>query len=310
MPLSSRTRPEMLPSVRYISRCGSSSTDLLLSVPAHPLLRQQTARGKCYVVCFSPSHNLTLAELTTAPHTAEKDILPIVQTWAALFASISDENPFVQYIQFFENKGSAMGCSNPHPHGQIWSLDYIPVEPLTELQNMRKYALDEGNYDTAHSPPRDHKGRPSMLLTYATYELGLPDRPRVVLLNEHFVTVVPFWALWPFEVLILPYKRHVQSFEDMSEEEMLAFADILGKTTCRLDNIFETSFPYSMGIHQRPVPAGRGTPETEDLADFACFHVHFYPPLLRSATVRKFLVGCVPSPQIYRSTLHAQQHTC
>lgn len=266
---------------------------LNLSLAAHPLLRQQSARGKCYVVCFNPAHHLSLAELTTAPYTAEKDIMPIVRAWKSLFTSISDENPFVQYIQMFENKGSAMGASNPHPHGQIWSLDYIPGEPLTELVNMRKFALQEANYDAAHNPPRDHKSRPSMLLTYATYELSLADRPRVVLQNEHFVTVVPFWALWPFEVLILPYKRQIQSFEDMNEQEMLAFADILGQTTCRLDNIFETSFPYSMGIHQRPVPVGRGNAETEDLADFACFHVHFYPPLLRSATVRKFLVGYV-----------------
>ena len=186
-----------------------------------------------------------------------------------------------------------MGCSNPHPHGQIWSLDYIPEEPDKVLRNMRKYALNSKNYDSALKPPTDRQGRPSLLLTYAAYELSLPDRPRVVDVNQDFVAVVPYWALWPYEVLLLPYKRQIGSIDEMTEGELLNLAELLGRVACRLDNVFECSFPYSMGIHQRPVPAThRGASETtSQLGDFAHFHVHFYPPLLRSATVRKFLVG-------------------
>ncbi|KDN39519.1 putative GAL7-UDP-glucose--hexose-1-phosphate uridylyltransferase [Tilletiaria anomala UBC 951] len=259
----------------------------------HPLLRSQNARGRCYVVCFHPSHNLTLAQLTTAPYSAEDHILPVINTWRELYSKIPRENPFIQYVQIFENKGAAMGCSNPHPHGQIWSLDYIPEEPGKVLRNLKKYALDPKNYDTVLRPPKDNAGRPSLLLTYAAYELSLPDRPRVVDVNQHFVAVVPYWALWPFEILLLPYKRQIGSLEDMSKEELSALASLLGQVACRLDNIFECSFPYSMGIHQKPVPTGHqgATAETKDLGEFAHFHIHFYPPLLRSATVRKFIVG-------------------
>jgi UDPglucose--hexose-1-phosphate uridylyltransferase len=132
-----------------------------------------------------------------------------------------------------------------------------------------------------------------MLLTYAAYELSLPDRPRVVEVNDDFVAVVPYWAVWPFEILLTPYKRQITSLEDMNDRELRSLSEILGKATCRLDNIFECSFPYSMGVHQRPVPMGHTgvTQEVKELGDFAHFHMHFYPPLLRSATVRKFLVG-------------------
>ncbi len=245
------------------------------------------------MVCFHPSHNLTLAQLTTSPYTAQEHILPVVKTWQELYLKIPRENPFVQYIQIFENKGSAMGCSNPHPHGQIWSLDYIPEEPAKVLSNMRRYSLDEANYDNDLSPPRDAAGRPSMLLTYATYELSLPDRPRVFAVNKHFLAVVPYWAVWPYEVLLLPYKRQIASIAEMDGEELQALAEMLGEVTCRLDNVFNCSFPYSMGIHQRPLPPSQsdGSEKSADVGDFAHFHIHFYPPLLRSATVRKFLVG-------------------
>ncbi|UZJ51840.1 hypothetical protein CBS101457_001160 [Exobasidium rhododendri] len=260
---------------------------------AHPLLRSYPARGRCYVICFHPSHNLTIAQLTTAPYTAQENILPIIDTWTKIYQDIIKENDFLRFIQIFENKGSAMGCSNPHPHGQVWSLDYIPEEPKKELQSMKEYANDPINMGCA----KDESGRPSLLLTYAQLELSQSDQPRVFETNDDFVALVPYWALWPFEVLVVPHKRQICSLAEMSKEEKRSLADIIGKVTCRLDNVFECSFAYSMGIHQRPVPKGSFTPtcphdeEVADLGDYAQFHIHFYPPLLRSATVRKFLVG-------------------
>lgn len=260
---------------------------------AHPLLRSQPARGRCYVICFHPSHNLTIAQLTTPPYSAQEHILPIIDTWQRLYRSIVQENDFIRFIQIFENKGSAMGCSNPHPHGQVWSLDYIPEEPGKELENMKEYANDVTNMGCA----KDDQGRPSLLLTYAQLEISQSDQPRIFEQNGDFIALVPYWAIWPFEVLILPHKRQIPSLDELTEEEKINLANILGKTTCRLDNIFECSFAYSMGIHQRPVPKGSfiaTCPSDEiiaDLSEYAQLHIHFYPPLLRSATVRKFLVG-------------------
>jgi UDPglucose--hexose-1-phosphate uridylyltransferase len=186
-----------------------------------------------------------------------------------------------------------MGCSNPHPHGQVWSLDYIPEEPLKELKSMKDYAHDSAN----DSCSKDERGKSSLLLTYAKLELSIPKQPRVIEKNKDFVAVVPYWALWPFEVLVVPHLRQIPSLDDLTEEEKMNLAEIIGKVTCRLDNVFQCSFPYSMGIHQRPVPKDSFKPTTaeekemDNLAEYAQLHIHFYPPLLRSATVRKFLVG-------------------
>lgn len=259
------------------------------AAPAHPLLRDEPARGRCYVLCFSPKHNLTLA------HLSSPQIVPIVRAWKELYSRIAAENPFVKYIQFFENKGSAMGCSSPHPHGQIWSLDYVPTEPAKVMQSLRKYANDPANATVA---ARDPLGRPSLLLEYARLELSLPGRPRVVTTNDDFCVLVPYWAVWPFEVLILPHRRHIPSLKELSEEEERSLSAVIGEITCRYDNLFTTSFPYSMGIHQRPVPQGSPADADEEAWSYAIFHIHFYPPLLRSATVRKFLVGCVCTDQI------------
>lgn len=249
------------------------------------------------MICFHPSHNLTIAQLTTPPYSAQEHIVPIIDTWQKMYRSIVKENPFIRYIQVFENKGSAMGCSNPHPHGQVWSLDYIPEEPLKELHSMRDYAQDPAN--DIDSCAKDGNGKPSLLLTYAQLELSLPDQPRVIEQNGDFMAVVPYWALWPFEVLIMPHRRQIPSLDDLTDGEKSNLADMIGKVTCRLDNVFQCSFPYSMGIHQRPVPRGSFEPSASDarerqeaeLAEYAQLHIHFYPPLLRSASVRKFLVG-------------------
>ena len=134
--------------------------------------------------------------------------------------------------------------------------------------------------------PRDALGRPNLLLAYAHMELTTSGRPRVVSVNEDFVALVPFWATWPFEILLLPHRRFIPSVQDLSHSEIHTFATILGEITCRYDNLFQTSFPYSMGLHQRPVLSA-----SDQESESALLHIHFYPPLLRSATVRKFLVG-------------------
>ena len=262
----------------------------------HPLLHAEPSRGRCYVTCFSPKHNVTLAQLTTAPYSAVLHIEPIVRTWRELYLRIAEENPFVKYVQFFENKGSAMGCSSPHPHGQVWSLDAVPSEPACVMKSLLKYANDPANANT--TGPYDHAGRPSLLLDYANLELNLPGRPRVVTANEDFCVVVPFWAVWPFEVLLLPYRRFIPSLKEMTDKEISSLSAVLGEITCRYDNLFRTSFPYSMGIHQRPVPHGSAADTNDPVWDVAIFHMHFYPPLLRSATVRKFPVGYVTTNKL------------
>ncbi|KAJ1028473.1 hypothetical protein NDA16_001639 [Ustilago loliicola] len=253
----------------------------------HPLLQLQPARGRCYVICFNPQHNLTLAQLSTPPFSPDQHIVPIIQSWQKIYKQIPAENPFVKYIQIFENKGSAMGCSNPHPHGQVWSLDYIPEEPSKELASLRAWSQDPANQDEkVNLGVHDDHGRPSMLLTLAQLEFTTPGQPRVITANDHFVVIVPYWAVWPFEVLLLPAKRQIRNVLQMTEMEVVSLARIIAEITCKLDNVFKCSFPYSMGIHQQPTQIS-----TQEDDEFVQFHIHFYPPLLRSASVRKFLVG-------------------
>lgn len=289
-------------------------------VNPHPLIRSQPARGRCYVICFNPAHNLTIANLTTAPYSASSHIVPIIKAWQEVYARIPRENDFVKYIQIFENKGSAMGCSNPHPHGQVWSLDYVPEEPAKAIKSQHKYSQAPTAAGTT-SGPLSNTGKPSLLLTYAKWEMDQPDRPRVIAFNDDWIALVPYWAIWPFEVscldseqstctrpppltnvfhfpflrqvLVIPRKAHLNHILAFSDAQVQSFAAIMGEVTLRYDNLFECSFPYSMGLHQRPLPPSSGSSTQEDNAEWdeAQFHVHFYPPLLRSKTVRKFLVG-------------------
>lgn len=197
-----------------------------------------------------------------------------------------------------------MGCSNPHPHGQVWSMSELPDLPAKELENMRKYSIEvQNNQSDAPCGPND---RPCLLCDYIHHELSLPqDEGRVVVSNHHWAAVVPYWAVWPFEVLctynwssaqflwahlhlVLPHSRHIPSLQHLTEDEIDSFASILKALIVKYDNLFSTSFAYSMGIHQRPIPG-----EADDNDDIAHLHLHFNPPLLRSATVRKFLVGYV-----------------
>jgi UDPglucose--hexose-1-phosphate uridylyltransferase len=224
----------------------------------HPLFRVQGERGLCRVICFSPRHDLTLAQMDTA------DIRPVIDTWAEQTLDLGGRG-FIGYVQVFENRGEMMGASNPHPHGQIWSTGRMPREIDKEIATQREYYRAHGT---------------TLLADYLSEEQRRAER--IVYANEHWTVLVPFWAIWPFETLLVT-QRPARSIPDLSPAERDALADALHHLTVRYDNLFRTSFPYSMGFHQQP---------TDD-AEYPYWHLHahFYPPLLRSATVRKFMVG-------------------
>jgi UDPglucose--hexose-1-phosphate uridylyltransferase len=224
----------------------------------HDLLQARVESGLCRVVCFSPRHDLALARMQ------QPELRAVIDAWIAQAAELEARDD-LRYVQIFENRGELMGCSNPHPHGQIWATGSIPDEVDRELARQRR------RYDLHRSP---------LLTDYLALELQRGER--VVCANNHFVVVVPFWAVWPFETLLLP-RRAFPGWAEMSEPERDALADILRRTLIRYDNLFQTPFPYSMGFHPAPCD---GAPHPEWV-----FHAHFYPPLLRSATVRKFMVG-------------------
>ncbi|EIW60688.1 galactose-1-phosphate uridylyltransferase [Trametes versicolor FP-101664 SS1] len=248
----------------------------------HPLLTTEPVQGGCDVICFHPRHDLTLARL---PH---KDIERIIDEWSAIYKKRGEQEG-IEYVQIFENKGAMMGCSNPHPHGQVWSLSAVPTLPATEISNLKKYA----SATPASDAPRGPLGRACLLCDYVHFEVSVAKAEgRVVVQNEHWVALVPWWAIWPFEIMLLPYKRHVPSIVHLTTDEKAAFADILSQVTVRYDNLFSCSFAYSMGIHQRPTPPhSDAIPEDQDEENVTHLHLHFAPPLLRSASVRKFLVG-------------------
>ena len=222
------------------------------------LLTAEAENGLCRVICFSPRHDLTLPELPPA------QIEAVLCAWAQQTSDLSARAD-IAYVQVFENKGAAMGCSNPHPHSQVWASGHIPNEPAKELAAQRDYLAE-------------HK-RP-LLLDYLDEETRLGQR--IVATNAHFTALVPFWAVWPFEILLTAH-RPVASLPQLTDAEFHALADLFKQVTTRYDNLFQTSFPYSMGFHQAPAD---GQPHPEWV-----LHAHFYPPLLRSATVRKFMVG-------------------
>lgn len=225
---------------------------------AHPLLMARPERGICRVVCFSPRHDLSLPQLN------REAVEAVVETWARESKDLGDRD-FIRYVQVFENKGALMGCSNPHPHSQIWAQSECPNEIVREQVNQQAYY--------------SRQGRP-LLLDYLQEEERRGER--LLLRNDHFTALLPFWAIWPFEVLLVAH-RPVAYLWQLSPEENRALADILQGITIRYDNLFEISFPYSMGFHQAPSD-GAEHPEW-------VVHAHFYPPLLRSASVRKFMVG-------------------
>lgn len=239
------------------------------------------------MLTFSAAHNLTLADLSPS------EIVPVIDAWTDIYSAhlspksalaeaaskitISPDSPAAslakpkeqyKYMQIFENKGAAMGCSNPHPHGQIWTTSSLPEEPAAELEQMKKYR-------------RERNGR-HMLADYAALESKKQER--VVFENDAFLVVCPWWAIWPFETMIVS-KAHKRALVDLDATEKTKLAEALAEMTRRYDNLFETHFPYSMGIHQAPLEG------SEEEIEASYLHLHFYPPLLRSATVKKFLVG-------------------
>ncbi|MEA2008061.1 MAG: UDP-glucose--hexose-1-phosphate uridylyltransferase, partial [Chloroflexota bacterium] len=226
--------------------------------PSHPLFQSQSVQGTCRVICFSPQHNLTLPEMP------RESVRRVVDVWAE---QVTELGKRYRWVQVFENKGAMMGCSNPHPHGQIWAGDWLPNEPSKE--NFQQWI-----YHNEHKRP--------LLLDYAKSELERGER--IIVENADWLAVVPFWAVWPFEVLLLP-RRHVLRLPALTNPERDALADILKNLLTRYDNLFETSFPYSMGWHGAP-----SLPHSKNYAHWQ-LHAHFYPPLLRSATVKKFMVG-------------------
>ena len=225
----------------------------------HPLLRVQGERGCCRVICFSPRHDLTLAGMSVA------QIHRVIGVWAQ---QVTELQPDFRWVQLFENKGALMGCSNPHPHGQVWAVGALPNEAAKEDASQRAYLVE-------HDRP--------LLLDYLEVEEAQAER--VVESNEHWVAVVPHWAVWPFETLLLP-RRRVPHLPALEAPERTTLAAILKRLLVRYDNLFTTSFPYSMAWHG--APGGSDGPAD---ADHWQLHAHFYPPLLRSATVKKFMVG-------------------
>jgi UDPglucose--hexose-1-phosphate uridylyltransferase len=227
-------------------------------VQASPLLKAEPARGLCKVVCFHPDHSLTLARMT------REEIRPVVDAWTREYEELGGKD-WIEYVQIFENRGAMMGASNPHPHCQIWSTGFVPDEPAAETVAQREHLASTGR---------------CLLCDYVAAERASGER--VVFENEHFAAIVPFWAVWPFEVLLVS-RRHLGALPEFTEAERDGLADALKRLTTRYDNLFETSFPYTMGFHQSPT-------DQEGHREWH-FHAHFYPPLLRSATVRKFMVG-------------------
>ena len=222
------------------------------------LLVKEPEVGRCRVVCFDPDHSLTLAQMPVEP------IERVVAQWKQETETLGGSGE-IGYVQIFENRGAMMGASNPHPHCQIWATGHVPDEPLLEGEAQLAYLQEHGT---------------TLLADYLAQELAAGER--VVCSNEAFVAVVPFWAVWPFETLILS-RTQVGSFVDFADKESKGLAEVLHEVTATYNKVFNTSFPYTMGFHQRPTD-GQPHPEWT-------FHGHFYPPLLRSAEVRKFMVG-------------------
>jgi len=230
------------------------------------LLMAEGEPGICRVACFSPRHDLTIADMELS------DIRTVIDVWTEQYNELGSMT-LIDHVQIFENRGAMMGASNPHPHCQIWANSTVPNEVVRELASFDEYL---------------QKHEACLLCNYVALEAG--ENERVVVENIDFAAIVPFWAVWPFEILIVA-KRHITALDGLSDNEKNSLADILKAVTSRYDKLFDTPFPYTMGFHQRPT-------DGKEHFEFH-FHAHFYPPLLRSATVRKFMVGyeMLASPQ-------------
>lgn len=222
------------------------------------LFKVKSETGICKVICFSPDHSKSLAQMSI------EAIEKVIQVWQKEYKELGALED-INYVQIFENKGAVMGCSNPHPHGQIWSQLNLPNEILKKDTHQQLYFSEHGT---------------SLLEDYTVQELE--KKERIIFQNQHFIVVVPFWAVWPFETMIIPKKKQASIIE-MNAKERIAYAESISVLTKAYDQLFNCSFPYSSGIHQAPT---NGKPN-----DYWHWHMSFYPPLLRSATVKKFMVG-------------------
>lgn len=222
------------------------------------LIRAREECGICRVVCFSPKHNLTLPRMTAA------EIRKVVDLWGEQYADLASYD-FIGHVMIFENKGAVMGCSNPHPHGQIWASESLPSIAAKKVARQNGYFEDCGRH---------------LLMDYLAWELA--EEERILGANDSFVALVPFWAVWPYEMMVIP-RRPVQSIPELTDRERDDWSALLREVLIRYDNVFDCSFPYSMGVNQLPVDGGRHAG--------VVLHQSFFPPLLRSATVKKFQVG-------------------
>lgn len=252
------TNPEYASTYVFTNDYSSLLPDTPIGQLNDGLFQAKAEQGMSRVICFSPRHDLTIPEMET------EKIVEVIDLWQKEFTDLGNKD-FVNHVQIFENKGAIMGSSNPHPHGQIWAQSSIPDEVEKECKTQEEYF---------------RKNKRTLLQDYVEQELQRKER--IVAENETFVTLVPFWAVWPFETMIVP-KRAVSNIIDLTEQEKFDFASMYRTLTTKYDNMFEISFPYSAGIHQMPTD-GNQHPEWH-------LHMHFYPPLLRSATVKKFMVG-------------------
>ncbi len=227
------------------------------------LFQAHAVKGTSRVLCFSPNHSLSLPEMDV------ESIGKVINLWTKEFQELGEK---YKWVQIFENKGAVMGCSNPHPHGQIWASDQLPNEAHKENIQQEKYFAENKRV---------------LLVDYLEKELDKEER--IIAQNDYWIALVPFWAVWPYEVLLVP-RRHIKRLPELEDEEKVALAEISKLFLTKYDNLFKTSFPYSMGWHNAPNSIGKNA---EDDASYAYWqlHAHFYPPLLRSATIKKFLVG-------------------
>jgi len=230
------------------------------------LIRAESERGVCRVACFSPRHDLTLATMSIP------DVQRVVDLWTTQYQELGARE-YINHVQIFENRGAMMGASNPHPHCQIWATAHLPNQAAKEQSAQLEYRAG---------------GSRCLLCDYL--QLEQRARERIVFASAHFTVVVPFWAVWPFETLVLPH-AHVANLVELNSEQRNDLASVLKRLTTIYDRVFEVEFPYSMGFHQSPTDSTLH-PEWH-------LHAHFYPPLLRSATIRKFMVGfeMLGSPQ-------------
>ncbi|EAR09476.1 UDP-glucose--hexose-1-phosphate uridylyltransferase [Reinekea blandensis] len=254
--ISGATNPDYQTTFVFENDFAALQKTTPLSSQQDPLFRYASEQGEAHVICFSPDHSKTLPELPLS------DIFAVINTWIEQHQRLSQS---YEWVQLFENKGEIMGCSQPHPHGQIWANTTVPTLPAREHNQQQAY------FQTHSS---------AMLLDYALRESA--DGARTVVENDDWIAVVPYWAAWPFETLLLP-KFACRHIGELSEPQRHTLAAALSELTCRYDNLFNTSFPYSMGWH--------GAPSSEAENPAWQLHAHFFPPLLRSSSVKKFMVG-------------------